>query len=61
MVRISSAVAVGIVSAGLIVCPSPAGATVQAVQLTGAGLPLGGGTALIRTPPATLSSGWRVI
>ncbi|CAJ1506931.1 PE-PPE domain-containing protein [[Mycobacterium] holstebronense] len=49
MVRISSAVAVGLVSAGLI-CPSPAGATVpavQAVQLTGAGVPLGGGTALI--------------
>ncbi|WP_409426702.1 PE-PPE domain-containing protein [Mycobacterium sp. SMC-11] len=50
MVRISSAVAVGLVSAGLIVCPSPAGAAapaVQAVQLAGAGLPLGGGTALI--------------
>lgn len=50
MVRISSAVAIGLVSAGLTVCPSPAGAAVpavQAVQLTGAGLPLGGGAALI--------------
>ncbi|WP_046321996.1 PE-PPE domain-containing protein [Mycobacterium sp. UM_Kg1] len=47
MVRISSAVAVGLVSAGLIVCPSPAGAAAPAVQLTGAGSPLGGGTALI--------------
>ncbi|OBG36548.1 PE-PPE domain-containing protein [Mycolicibacter heraklionensis] len=50
MVRISSAVAVGLVGAGLIACPSPAGAAVpaaQAVQLTGAGASLGGGTALI--------------
>ncbi|MGV0747692.1 PE-PPE domain-containing protein [Mycolicibacter minnesotensis] len=50
MVRICSAVAVGLVGAALIVCPAPAGAAVpavQAVQLTGAGLPLGGGTALI--------------
>ncbi|ORV39572.1 hypothetical protein AWC02_19500 [Mycolicibacter engbaekii] len=47
MVRISSALAVGLISAGLIVCPSPAGAAAPAVQLTGAGSPLGGGNALI--------------
>lgn len=44
---ISSTLAVGLVSAGLIACPSPADAAVQAIQLTGAGAPLGGGTALI--------------
>ena len=50
MVRVSSALAVGLVSAGLIACPAPAEAAVpavQPVQLTGAGAPLGGGTALI--------------
>lgn len=50
MVRVSSALAVGLVSTGLIACPAPTNATVQpvpSVQLTGAGSPLGGGTALI--------------
>lgn len=49
MVRISSALAVGLISAGLIASPAPANAfpAVPLVQLTGADSPLGGGTALI--------------
>ncbi|ORB02139.1 hypothetical protein BST33_07460 [Mycolicibacter minnesotensis] len=45
-----SAFAIGVVSSGLLVCPTPADAAVQAlqqVQLTDAAAPLGGGTALI--------------
>ncbi|MGB3335252.1 MAG: PE-PPE domain-containing protein [Mycobacterium sp.] len=47
MIRLPSVLAVGLVGAGFIASPAAADPVVQAVQLTDAGAPLGGGTALI--------------